>query len=113
MLAPALIYVAFNSGDPAALRGWAIPAATDIAFALGVLSLLGPRIPVSLKVFLAALAIIDDLGAVVIIAIFYTSDLSLPDLAGAAALLVVLMALNRRGVRSLCPIWRWALCSGS
>ncbi|RKK04842.1 Na+/H+ antiporter NhaA [Pseudoroseomonas wenyumeiae] len=103
MLVPALIYTAFNHDSPEAMRGWAIPTATDIAFALGVLSLLGSRVPASLKVFLAALAIIDDLGAVVIIAIFYTSNLSLPDLAGAAVLLAVLYGLNRGGVRSLVP----------
>ncbi|WBV41392.1 Na+/H+ antiporter NhaA [Pseudoroseomonas cervicalis] len=119
MAAPALVYVAFNAGDPMALRGWAIPAATDIAFALGVLSLLGPRVPVSLKVFLAALAIIDDLGAVIVIALFYTTGLSLPDLAGAAAVLALLYALNRRGVRSLLPylllgavLWVLVLRSG-
>jgi Na+:H+ antiporter, NhaA family len=103
MLVPALIYTAFNHGDAEVMRGWAIPTATDIAFALGVLSLLGPRVPASLKVFLAALAIIDDLGAVVIIALFYTGDLSPPDLAGAAAVLAVLYALNRLGVRALSP----------
>jgi NhaA family Na+:H+ antiporter len=103
MLAPALIYTAFNHNDPEAMRGWAIPTATDIAFALGVLSLLGSRVPASLKVFLAALAIIDDLGAVVIIALFYTSNLSLPDIAGAAVVLAVLYGLNRSGVRSLVP----------
>ena len=119
MLAPALIYLTFNGGDPAAARGWAIPAATDIAFALGVLSLLGPRVPVSLKVFLAALAIIDDLGAVVIIALFYSGNLSLPDLAGAAAVLGLLVVLNRRGVMSLAPylllgavLWLLVLRSG-
>ncbi|MDD2867842.1 Na+/H+ antiporter NhaA [Neomegalonema sp.] len=119
MAAPALIYLAFNGSDPATARGWAIPAATDIAFALGVLSLLGPRVPTSLKVFLAALAIIDDLGAVVIIALFYTSSLSLGDLAGAAAILGLLLALNLRGVASLplylllgLALWVFVLRSG-
>jgi NhaA family Na+:H+ antiporter len=119
MLAPALIYVAFNSGHPEALRGWAIPSATDIAFALGVLSLLGPRVPASLKVFLAALAIIDDLGAIIIIAVFYTSGLSLPDFAGAMAVVALLIVLNKRNVNSLIPylllgmlLWVLVLRSG-
>ncbi|MGJ0239635.1 Na+/H+ antiporter NhaA [Novosphingobium fluoreni] len=99
MIVPALIYLAFNRGPTAA--GWAIPAATDIAFALGVIALLGNRVPASLRIFLAALAIIDDLGAVVVIALFYTTGLSLPDLAGAVAALVVLIGLNRFGVRRL------------
>lgn len=119
MLAPALIYVIFNNGHPEALRGWAIPSATDIAFALGVLSLLGPRVPASLKVFLAALAIIDDLGAVIIVALFYTGGLSLPDLAGAAAIVALLIVLNKRNVNSLLPylllgtmLWVLVLRSG-
>ncbi len=96
---PALIYAAFNLGDAVALRGWAIPSATDIAFAVGVVVLLGSRVPLSLKVFLTAVAIIDDLGAVLIIALFYTEQLSAPMLAGAAVCAAVLVLLNRRGVQ--------------
>jgi NhaA family Na+:H+ antiporter len=119
MVAPALIYVAFNLGSPEGLRGWAIPAATDIAFALGVLSLLGSRVPASLKVFLTALAILDDLGAVIIIAIFYTADLSTLFLGLDALTLIALFALNRLGVTRLTPylvlgalLWFLALKSG-
>jgi NhaA family Na+:H+ antiporter len=103
MSVPALIYGAFNHGDATAAHGWAIPTATDIAFALGVLSLAGPRVPVTLKVFLAALAIIDDLGAVLIIATFYASDLDYWALGGAAAVFFTLIALNRFGVSRLAP----------
>ncbi len=98
MVVPALVYGAFNLGDPAALRGWAIPAATDIAFAIGIVTLLGPRVPASLKVFLTAVAIMDDLGAIVVIAAFYTAELSLPMLAAAGLGIAVLVALNRAGV---------------
>jgi NhaA family Na+:H+ antiporter len=104
MIGPALVFLAFNMGDGGHPKGWAIPAATDIAFALGVLSLLGPRVPMSLKVFLTALAIIDDLGAVVIIALFYTSSINAMALGGAAAVIVTLVTLNRFGVRNLAPI---------
>lgn len=98
MLVPALVYLAFTINDPAAVRGWAVPTATDIAFALGILSLLGKRVPVSLKIFLMALAIIDDLGAILVIAVFYTTELSVVSIAVAAASLVVLIAMNRFGV---------------
>jgi NhaA family Na+:H+ antiporter len=91
MAVPALIYVAFNHADAAAIRGWAVPSATDIAFSLGVLALLGSRVPLSLKIFLTALAILDDLGAVVIIAVFYTASLN-PMMIGLAALTVGILA---------------------
>lgn len=103
MIIPALIYVAINWGDDVALQGWAIPAATDIAFALGILALLGARIPIGLKVLLVSVAIFDDIGAIIIIALFYTSDLSLTALLVATAFLPVLYILNWRGVTSVTP----------
>ena len=103
MIVPAVVYVVFNVASPATLRGWAIPAATDIAFSLGVLALLGSRVPLSLKVFLTALAIIDDLGAVLIISVFYTADLSLPMIGLAALTFLALVAFNRLGVVRLWP----------
>jgi len=99
MVVPAGIYILINAGDAVALRGWAIPAATDIAFALGIVMLLGSRVPTSLKIFLTAVAIIDDLGAIVVIAVFYTADLSLPVLGLAALGVAGLFILNRAGVR--------------
>ena len=119
MVVPALIYAGINIGNPAALRGWAIPSATDIAFAVAVLTLLGPRVPASLKIFLLALAILDDLGAIVIIALFYTSNLSVTSLALAAAGCAMLAALNHKGITRLAPylltglfIWMCVLKSG-
>jgi Na+:H+ antiporter, NhaA family len=103
MAVPAVVYILVNRESPDTLRGWAIPTATDIAFALGILSLLGKRVPASLKLFLTALAIIDDLGAVVVIALFYTEDISRADLGAAAVILMILFALNRRGVLYLIP----------
>lgn len=101
MVVPALIYAAINWGDPVALRGWAIPAATDIAFALGILILLGNRVPVALKIFLTAVAIIDDLGAILVIAFFYTAQLSLPMLLAAAVGSLVLLVMNRLRVMAV------------
>lgn len=98
MLVPALVYVYLNHDDPSAISGWAIPAATDIAFALGVLSLLGKRVPNSLKIFLISLAIFDDVGAIIIIAFFYTSKISMTALVVTAICLVVLFIMNRKGV---------------
>ena len=98
MIVPALVFLFFNTGDQFAMNGWAIPTATDIAFALGILSLLGPRVPVSLKIFLMALAIIDDLGAIIIIALFYTTDLSTTSIVIASIALAVLFAFNRLNV---------------
>jgi len=119
MAVPALIYMAVTSGHPELGAGWAIPAATDIAFALGVLALLGSRVPLSLKVFLLSIAVVDDLGAIVIIALFYTSDLSTTMLIGAAASIVALAVLNRLNVRSITPyvlvgvvMWVFVLKSG-
>jgi len=119
MAVPAGIYAALNMNDPVALRGWAIPAATDIAFALGILMLLGSRVPASLKIFLTAVAIIDDLGAIVVIAFFYTAQLSLPMLGAALAGCAALFALNRLRVKSVLPylfvgaiVWVCVLKSG-
>jgi len=103
MAMPAALYVAINANDPSALSGWAIPAATDIAFALGILSLLGSRVPLSLKVFLTSLAIFDDVGAIVIIALFYTADVSLQALAVAAVAVLVLAVLNRQRIMHTTP----------
>jgi Na+:H+ antiporter, NhaA family len=103
MLLPALLYAWINRADPVALQGWAIPAATDIAFALAILSLLGSRIPPALRVLLVSIAIFDDLGAIIIIALFYTNGLSMTALAVAAACLPVLAVLNRRGVVERAP----------
>ncbi|WP_455234600.1 Na+/H+ antiporter NhaA [Thiogranum longum] len=103
MAVPAAIYLLINRGDELATSGWAIPAATDIAFALGILALLGSRVPTQLKVFLVSLAIFDDIGAIVIIALFYTSDVSLAALSGALACLVALALIHWRGVKRLSP----------
>jgi len=119
MAVPALIFVLLNLGTPDNLRGWAVPAATDIAFALGILALLGSRAPMSLKILLTAIAIIDDLLAVVIIALFYTESLSFVPLAASLCGIAFLFALNRAGVRALspylvigCAIWLGVLLSG-
>jgi len=100
MLIPAMIYIYLNSGDPVAMKGWAIPAATDIAFALGILSLLGSRVPTSLRIFLTSLAIFDDIGAILIIALFYTAKISLIALLVVACCIPVLVLFNRRGVEA-------------
>lgn len=100
MIVPALIYVYFNDQDPVALKGWAIPAATDIAFALGILSLLGSRVPVSVKVFLTSLAIFDDIGAILIIALFYTENISFAALGVVALSILALVILNRNHAES-------------
>jgi NhaA family Na+:H+ antiporter len=119
MAVPALIFLALNWSSADTLRGWAIPAATDIAFSLGVLAILGARAPVSLKVFLTAVAILDDLGAIVIIALFYTDTLSLMMIGGAVAVLAALAAMNRAGLKMLTPyllfgllLWFFVLRSG-
>ena len=119
MAAPAVVYLSVTAGDAALIRGWAIPAATDIAFAMAVLALLGARAPTSLKLFLTTVAIADDLGAVLIIALAYTASLNLPALAAAAALFLLLWLLGRRGMTSLWAylplgvgLWYAVLASG-
>jgi Na+:H+ antiporter, NhaA family len=119
MIVPAIVYLTVAGGDPALIRGWAIPAATDIAFAIGVLALLGSRAPASLKLFLTTVAIVDDMGAVAIIAIFYTAELNITALAAAAVIWLAMMALNRSKVTALTPylilaamLWYATLLSG-
>ena len=119
MIVPAIVYLATVSGDPALSAGWAIPAATDIAFAIGVLALLGKRAPASLKLFLTTVAIVDDMGAVVVIAVAYTAGIGWGWLAAAAGVLAVMLALNRRGVLALwpylvlmLPLWLFVFNSG-
>jgi NhaA family Na+:H+ antiporter len=118
MVVPGLVYAACNWGQPT-VRGWGVPTATDIAFALGVLALLGKRVPSGLRVFLATLAIADDIGALLVIALFYTERLALGYLVGACAVLGVMVAMNRAGVRSVwgylalsLPLWWLVYCSG-
>jgi len=119
MIAPAAVYAALNWSDATALRGWAIPAATDIAFSIGVLAVLGRRVPLALKLFLTTLAIVDDLGAIIIIAAFYTSDLSGTALVLASVCVVAMVVLNVAGVRKAGPylllgaaLWVCVLKSG-
>lgn len=119
MAGPAIIYSYINWGDAVTMRGWAIPSATDIAFALGVLALLGPRVPIGLKIFLLALAIIDDIGAISIIAIFYTENLSVTSLGLGFMGFIALVIMNKMGVKSITPyaligtfIWVCVLKSG-
>ncbi len=119
MLVPAVFFIALNFGDPVAIDGWAVPVATDIAFALGILALAGDRVPGALKVFLLALAIFDDLGAILIIALFYSKDLSTASLGLAAGTLVILGLMNRLGVRDIIAyllvglaLWVFVLKSG-
>ena len=116
---PALLFIALNRGDAAAMRGWAVPTATDIAFALGVLSLLGSRVPTGMKLLLSTIAVVDDLVAILIIALFYSHGLSLVALGWAAAILATMLLLNRRGVTALTPylvlgvaLWFFMLKSG-
>ncbi len=119
MVMPALIYLAFNAGSPESMKGWAIPTATDIAFSLGILSLLGRRVPLSLKIFLTALAIIDDIGAILIIALFYSHGIQLTMLGAAAVVFLAMLGMNRMKVRQtfwyLVPgllLWYFILKSG-
>ncbi len=119
MVLPALVFLLVIGGTPGLSRGWAIPAATDIAFAVGVLALLGPRVKPSLKIFLTAVAIVDDMGAVAIIALVYTSGIDVAALAAAAGVLAIMVAMNRRGVIRLTPyvvafavLWYLMLISG-
>ncbi len=119
MAGPAILYLLVARSTPGIARGWAIPAATDIAFAVGVMALLGPRVPAALKLFLTTLAIVDDMGAVAIIALGYTSGLNLMALGGAALVLAMLVALNRAGVLRLAPylilavpLWYFVFLSG-